>query len=117
MKNNTLKFKSQHDKLQVTNAMIQQALSSITQQFKNMKKMHDGDVVCYQQSLAWLKEVGNKISEALKMFPDEVPDESVQPTLVEQVQSISNQMVKYIHSSINARVLRAMVTIKSWYTQ
>ena len=77
-----------------------------------MKKMRDDDAVCYQQALAKLKEVGEEITEVLKMFPEEAstetsigPTEEHRPSLIEQVQSISVKMVKYIHLSIHTGIL------------
>ena len=69
-------------------------------------------------------DVGEEISEVLKLFPEDAPTNAIaevieeqQPTHVEQVQNISSKMVRYIRSYIHASILQTMATIKSWYLQ
>ena len=47
---------------------LQQDLLAMTSSYENMKKMWDDNAVCYQQALAKLKEVDEKIIQVLKMF-------------------------------------------------
>ena len=95
----------------------------MTNKAEQMKKMRDDDAVGYPNALAKLKSVGEEISEVLKLFPKDgsaigsALAEEQQVGLIEQVQSISGKIVKYIQSSIHAGMLRTMATIKSWHPQ
>ena len=69
LKNDVLKFKTQYDEAQSSKETLQKNLDDMTQQANRMRKMRDDDAICYAQTLTKLKDLGEEISEVLKLFP------------------------------------------------
>ena len=71
---------------------LQKNLDNKTHEAERIRKMRDDDAVCFAQALTKLKDVGEEISEVIKLFPEDAPTIACAEAIEEQPQSLVEQV-------------------------